>query len=205
MDQIPLRAYLLGGLFVLLLVSVARKLVKQYRETGSIIDPNAPTLAEQREARLAARRPAPTPTPTAAVAGPVEDPDAFIESIPRLAEMHRDLTRQRVSHPVEYDEAAFAQTDAFISEGWPDGKLLMPDQTIAVIGSYVGESVRRTLGGTWGYTEARGFHLDGVGGGAQIYPFAKVAKRFENGMDDSLATYYAALKQIILQEQAKRN
>ena len=204
MDQIPLRAYGLAALFVLLMISVVRKLVKQYRETGSIIDPNAPTLAEQRAAKREARKPAPTLSPTAAAAQPTDDPEAFIASIPSRAEIHRETMAKNTGEQIQYDEAGIARTDAFISQGWPDGKLMMPDHTISVIGSFVGEGVRQTLGGTWGHTDERGFHLDGVGGGARIYPFAKVAKRFENGMDDSLAFYYSALKQVIERERAKQ-
>ena len=137
-----------------------------------------------------------------------DDPEAFIASIPQLAETHRKIAERESGTPAEYDAQAFERTDAFITAEWSEREMLTPEATLALVGSYVGECIRRLQGGTWGYTAAHGYHLDGVGGngaggGARIYPFVKVAKRFENGMDDSLAHYYWSLSLLLERARAK--
>jgi hypothetical protein len=179
--------------------ALLRKLL-EHSPAGAFIGPGRFTANEP---PASSARPPATPSMLEVAATLADDPEAFIDSIPQLAETHRKIMERELGLAVDYDLWAFEQTDAFITAEWSGRDVVAPEATLSMVGSYVGECIRRLQGGTWGYTEGRGFHLDGVGGGARIYPFTKVAKRFENGMADSLATYYAALTLLIGRERAK--
>ena len=68
-------------------------------------------------------------------------------------------------------------------------------------GAYLGEAIRRNLGGDWGYSEQEGYFLENVGGQVKLFPFAKTLKRFKDGEGDSLGFYYVAVKHMIENEK----
>ena len=118
--------------------------------------------------------------------------------------MHIKLMERHSGVRLNYDEASFAQLDEMIEEGWGGEAPAMLDTTVLPFGSFVGESIRRLLGGEWGYDEDKGCHLTQVGGvGMTLFPFDKVKKRFLNGDEDSLESYYAKIKQIVEQERGR--
>ena len=118
--------------------------------------------------------------------------------------MHVKLTERHSGVQLGYDEASFAQLDEIIEEGWGGEPPAMLDTTALTFGSFLGESIRRLLGGEWSYDEDKGYHLTQVGGvGMTLFPFDKVKKRFLNGDEDSLAFYYAKIKQVVEQERSR--
>jgi hypothetical protein len=90
------------------------------------------------------------------------------------------------------DEDSIFAIDALIERGWPDG--LPSDKRSMIIhlwGSFLGEAMRCTLRGDWVEADA------GLGvavGLAIAHPFAKIEKRFDNGMSDSVTHFYKAFK-----------
>ncbi len=72
----------------------------------------------------------------------------------------------------------------------------------AVVGVYVGETLRRTLGGEWIEYERdeRGVEVLTLSLGdpevAVVRPHGKVCKRIEDGSQDSILSYYEVLKGI---------
>jgi hypothetical protein len=59
---------------------------------------------------------------------------------------------------------------------------------IEPIGAYVGETLRRNVGGEWGFHDEHGPGLE-LPSGMWTFPLAKADKRFHNGHEDSLALY----------------
>ncbi len=128
-------------------------------------------------------------------------PEDFIASIPGLAEDHVKRCRDIFNEELDYSEESMKRIDAIINKGWPNGPPVMLEPTAVAFGAYVGEAIKRNLGGNWGYSEEEGYFLENVGGKAKVFPFAKVVKRFKEGEGDSIGFYYAATKHIIEKEE----
>lgn len=119
---------------------------------------------------------------------------ALTAELSRLAQSHVDQSPQTYATTFDYSEAGLASLDEVISRFHPDGQV--PDQTLLAVGAYVGESIRRSLGGVWVQDERGVALLQRIGGGnASASPFSWVQKRLAGGMSASIAQHYAALKQ----------
>jgi hypothetical protein len=86
-----------------------------------------------------------------------------------------------------------AMVDRLFGRPWPLGRRGRLDARryalmIEPIGAYTGETLRRTVGGTWGIHEefGPGLHLPS---GMWTFPVAKAEKRFQNGHEDDLGFY----------------
>jgi hypothetical protein len=66
----------------------------------------------------------------------------------------------------------------------------------SVFGSFLGECIVRCYGGTWRQHEAGiwcvAFNDDNI-----AFPFAKVAKQIDNGLEDSIASFFTVLPIMI--------
>lgn len=68
--------------------------------------------------------------------------------------------------------------------------------TMATFGSYLGETIRKLHGGSWGNTEQDGMYLDVCehkGAYMRIWPLSRIKKRLLNGKKDSIKAYYQAV------------
>lgn len=138
------------------------------------------------------------PVPTEGQAN-MTSPEDFISAIPGIADDHIKRCGEIFKENVDYSEESIMRIDDLINKGWPDGPPAMLETTVITFGSYLGEAIRKNLGGQWGYSEEEGYFLENVGGRAKIFPFAKMAKRFTQGEDESISFYYAGTKRIIEQ------
>jgi hypothetical protein len=93
---------------------------------------------------------------------------------------------------LDYSPQSLAALDEFIaSEFDPEGKDPAPDGLQQDVGAYVGEVVRRHVGGRWADDGA----LVEVGGPiSSVNPIGKARKRFANGAEDSLAWFYETVR-----------
>jgi len=83
--------------------------------------------------------------------------------------------------------------DDVILKAWPKGATGDPEQLYQIWGSFLGEAMRRVVGGEC--VESEG--TVGVKVGHIVtYPLSKIQKRFENGLEDSITFYYKALKTL---------
>ena len=126
------------------------------------------------------------------------------ELIRTLADANQNLAtlRKRFDIQFDYSEHSLAVLDDVISKCWsaPPKKL---DTMVAMFGSYLGETIRRQLGGLWAEDEV-GYHLINVGGvDTRVDPFSKMRKRFHNGSGDSLSAYFTTIK-TVTEEVLKR-
>lgn len=104
----------------------------------------------------------------------------------------------------DFTLASFGEVDRFFEEHAPGGiarpsGLLSEDvgSRLFAIGSYIGETLRRQLGGEWiGDDEDPQAEINisiKLADGSIIWPIQRAMKRFRNGPEDSIAAYGAAL------------
>ena len=122
------------------------------------------------------------------------DDDSLIEQIPELSEQW--VTYGKIKGcDFDYFTESLQKVDDLVSEEWSKNPPLFLHVTIAQIGSYAGEVIRRKHGGEWVESEDFGICLSKIGGQEDFraFPFNKARKRVEEGEDDSVAFFYRAL------------
>ena len=126
------------------------------------------------------------------------DPEAFIESIPECAENCVTHAKILTSKALDYTPESLTTVDEIISKGWGGEPPALLDPMITLFGSYVGETLRRNLGGKWAHSADFGYALVEIDGrDFKAFPFNKVSKRFTEGEGDSVAFFYEALKHTL--------
>ena len=66
------------------------------------------------------------------------------------------------------------------------------NKLISVFGSFLGECVVRCYGGTWRQDDA-GVWCVAFNDDNMVFPFAKIAKQMENGMEDSIVSFFTVI------------
>jgi len=114
------------------------------------------------------------------------------EAFKQRAELCRDATRHTMKIDLSYDEASLLRIDEIISTAWPQTSSGADiKKRCEIWASYLGECLRAIFGGEWIRTEAGwGVKI----GNVVLNVFAKMEKRFQNGMGDSISFYYDAFK-----------
>jgi hypothetical protein len=131
-----------------------------------------------------------------------DDRKKFIACIPGHAESHIKMCKEHFGVDLDYSAESLKTIDEIITKNWPKPPNMLNPVVIS-FGSYVGETIRRLLGGEWAFDPERGYTLANVGGAStRIFPFAKVEKRFVNGEGDSIGFYFAAIGKIIADEKS---
>ncbi len=123
-----------------------------------------------------------------------EDPARFAEA----ADLHIETARRTMGLDLRYDLESLMKLDAMVDA---IGKPKHLDQMVMVLGSYLGETLRRVYGGRWVWDpqwRTWAVLLPKKGGGETgPFPFAKVQKRFQNGMEDSISFFVTVTDKIV--------
>lgn len=131
------------------------------------------------------------------MAAPQENP-ALTAELQRLAESHVASATTRFGLTLDYSQESLRQTDDAIARELAAGNSL--EDSLLTHGAYVGETLRRRLGGVWVQDERGVALLQGIGGGdLSASPFSWVQSRLANGMGDALAARFSALQQQMSQ------
>jgi hypothetical protein len=69
------------------------------------------------------------------------------------------------------------------------------DKLISVYGSFLGECVVRCYGGVW--TQQKGIWCVAFEGGNFVYPFSKVTKQMEHGLEEGIGALFRCLPVVI--------
>ena len=64
---------------------------------------------------------------------------------------------------------------------------------ISVFGSFLGECIVRCYGGTWKIDDDAGVWCVAFNGDNMAFPFAKVQKQIENGLEDGIAGFFSLI------------
>jgi hypothetical protein len=96
-----------------------------------------------------------------------------------------------------YDEASVKWLDGYIGRLSASGEFSDAEKRskiVSVFGSYLGECIIKSFGGTWSQRDGNwciAFDEENC-----AFPFAKVEKRFLNGEEDSIASFYGTIPVI---------
>lgn len=91
-----------------------------------------------------------------------------------------------------YDEQSVDWVEGYIERlraNWPEGGAA--DKLVTVLGSYLGEAIIRSGGGTWDENDRQGLGVR-FPSGDWCFPFSKVAKQLAEGVEggESIASFY---------------
>lgn len=123
-----------------------------------------------------------------------DSPEDFIKQIPEIAEECVLMSKQLLNYDLDYSPESLSKVDELITETW-NGEYALPVGGLAVqFGSYVGEVIRRNIGGRWDYDEGDSYILVDLGNGVlRANVFSKAYRRLANGEGDSLAFFYRCI------------
>ena len=146
----------------------------------------------------------PPPVPTDATvhdpAPAAESQNRFLRQIPELAATHVAKSKENFDVTFDYSPASLTKIDEVISKHWDHTPVFLKEVAM-MFGSYIGETIRRELGGKWVVEDDR-YALSEIGGtDTKIYPFEKIQKRFINGEEDSIAHYYTVIRDIVNEQK----
>ena len=96
---------------------------------------------------------------------------------------------------LDFSEASIARLDNLIAIAWPEPPAHL-DTMVGLFGYYLGETACRQLNWQWVAGINGDWHIEAKTVNAMAFPFAKVRRRFLNGTEDSLKSYYRVLKEM---------
>lgn len=92
---------------------------------------------------------------------------------------------------LDYDEDSVVWLDGYIEHNRRNWDAPMTEKLASVLGSFLGECIRRNFGGEWKETE-NGLGVE-VTENNVAFPFNKIKKQIQNGSDDSIASFYQTI------------
>ena len=117
-----------------------------------------------------------------------------IERIKANATLVVDTFAKNNDVELDYDENSIEWLDGYIERNRENWDEEMSERLSSVLGSFLGECIRRNFGGEWMVTEnGLGIAFDG---GNVAFPFNKIRKHMQNGSDDSIAGFYRTIPVI---------
>ncbi len=94
--------------------------------------------------------------------------------------------------PFAFDSSSVEWLDEYINHirtgSWSEEEI---DLVVSNLGSYLGEAIVAAYGGEWAKDE-HGWHIR-FNEKNRAYPFAKIAKQWENGPEDSIFSFYSSI------------
>lgn len=123
-----------------------------------------------------------------------QGPPSAPPKISQWADSAVSTFKDRFGLSLDYSPASLKIMDKAISKYFPKGEEPLPT-TLLPLGAYLGEVLRRNLGGEWRLEDPifdSFLVISGQKEKAEPYPFRRVAKRFVEGKGASLESWYAA-------------
>jgi hypothetical protein len=118
----------------------------------------------------------------------------MVEDIKANAEMTIQQMRPLSRMNFGYTRESVEWLEGFIESMRQSGELEAEDtrdRLVSVFGSFLGECIVRCYGGVW--TEREGVWCIAFEGGNFVFPFAKVSKQMEHGLEDSIGGLFRAV------------
>ncbi len=104
--------------------------------------------------------------------------------------------RDELGVELKYDEQSIEWLDGYINRVGPELQKESVPGLATALGAYVGETIIATYGGTWAYFEQVdqwGIRLEN---GEGAFPISKVYKQLEDGVFDSILSFFTILPKI---------
>jgi hypothetical protein len=106
------------------------------------------------------------------------------------------FARETLGVSASFDEVGVRWLDEYI-----ESKKGLPAETKAklvnTMGSYFGECVRQTYGGSWFQDQQTGNWAVRINDSLTVYPFAKMHKQFEGGKGESVLGLFTAIPSLL--------
>ena len=139
---------------------------------------------------MSAERPSPSQRPPPSPARPPSAEDAAAAFAAEADVFVRVLADLAPELRLDFSLASIDALEAFVATTFdPPGSQEIPSSLEMGVGCYLGETLRRALGGRW---TAEG-HLEGVGAVVETFPLQRAQKRFRDGPSVSLAAFAASV------------
>lgn len=116
----------------------------------------------------------------------------IMEKIQRNAELVREQMGPISGLAFDYDAESVRWVDGYINRQYErglDDALLSTMES--VLGSYLGECIRRNYGGAW-HEDVYGWHIR-FNAENGVYPFSKVRKQLDAGPEESIYSFFTMI------------
>lgn len=121
------------------------------------------------------------------------------EAIAKNAALVQEILGKQAGIAFDYGPASVEWIDGYISR--VRGTMKEPGRLPDVLGSYLGEAIRRRDGGRW-VRESDGTVGLELAKGFVVYPLAKTAKHFANGEADSVFSLYQSIPALLAAQRS---
>jgi hypothetical protein len=109
----------------------------------------------------------------------------------------------RTNLNLKYDDASIKFVEGFIERN----KATLPEEDwnglINSCGAFIGQTIIENYGGKW-EKEADGTLAVAFNDANKVYPFAKVRKQFDNGLEDSVYSMFTMIPIVFKMESKKK-
>lgn len=108
------------------------------------------------------------------------------------AELVRRLAREVHGTPLDYDEEGVHWLDAHLDQLRGTTPHDLQAELVEALGAFLGECLRRSLGGRWVLDDLAGLALE-LGPGLVVSPHAKVAAQLRDAQAQSVLAFFISL------------
>ncbi|MCW0456905.1 MULTISPECIES: hypothetical protein [Xanthomonas] len=112
------------------------------------------------------------------------------------AELVRTVARDQLGVSVEYDEAGVQWLDRYIDGQRVGAADATKEKLPNTLGSYLGECIRQSFGGTWVQDLELGWGIR-VNERITAFPFSKVRKQLADSDGESVLGFYKAIAAMV--------
>jgi hypothetical protein len=116
-------------------------------------------------------------------------------------EIWAETVREKLK--LNYDEKSIEYLEDFIERVKPNYENRDATGVINSIGAFLGQCIIINYGGAWGIDDESERDCVLFDERTKIFPFAKTAKQFSNGLEDSIHSFYRAIPTILEMGKSK--
>jgi hypothetical protein len=105
---------------------------------------------------------------------------------------------------LKYDASSIKFIEGFIERNKVSFEKEEYQGLINSLGSFLGKCIIENYGGQWELNNETGAVAIAFDSNNKAYPFAKVSKQFENGLVDSIYSFYSVIPTVFKLDKKKR-
>lgn len=106
---------------------------------------------------------------------------------------------------IKYDQNSVKFVEGFIERNKANFDKEESKGLINSLGAYLGQCIIENYGGQWQLENETGAITVAFDEKNKAYPFAKVSKQFDNGLKDSIYSFYTAIPRVFKIEKKKKS
>lgn len=121
-----------------------------------------------------------------------------------MTELENLAETVRTELSLEYNGESVKFIEGFIERNKSSLDKEQINGLINSLGSFLGQCIINNYGGQWQVDKDNGSVAVVFDDNNKAYPFAKVSKQFENGLEDSVYSFYSAIPAVFNFEKKKK-